>query len=515
MKKVHLLLINPKSPDTFWSFRWVSEQILPQKLSSGPPLGLASVAALTPEHWKITILDENIEPLDLSIQADIVGVGGMSNQFPRQTEILKLFRQRGAYVVAGGSHASLLPGEYQGVAHTVVAGEAEYTWPQFCKDFEDGTPSAHYQETGDVDMHDVPCPRFDLLKLDLYTVANVQFSRGCPFRCEFCDIIVMFGRRPRTKTLSQIEVELDALRRAGVRNVFFVDDNFIGHKPKAKELLQGLADYQSRHRYRFYFGSEASMNLASDHELLQLFREANFGWLFIGIESPSQAALVETKKLQNRGDLLAQVRTIHGYGIGIQAGFILGFDSDDRTIFRQQLEFIQSSGIIMAMAGLLHAIPRTPLWERLKKEGRLRLETLTSADNTGSSTNFEPMRMSYQELVDGYTELMLELYSDRAIHARICQKLTDLKRPITAFSVPLQHLPGLLWRFYTRAILAGGPQRIYYFLDCVRKAGLNYSRLEVVVDSWINALSIQHFAKRRFTVKDTSPSSLGFLRQNS
>ena len=496
-----LLLINPKSADTFWSFSWVFDKIWTQKSSNVAPLGLASVAALTPSNWEIAIVDENVEELDLDFEADVVGVAGMSNQFARQCELLHHFRAKGAHVVAGGSHASLMPENYAEIAHTVVAGEAEYQWPQFCRDFEAGAWRALYHEKGDVDMVDVPCPRFDLLKLDRYVLATVQFSRGCPFRCEFCDIIVMFGRKPRTKSLAQIEGELDALRSHGVRNVFFVDDNFIGHKPRAKDLLQGLVNYQARHRYRFFFGSEASMNLAGDAQLMGLFREAGFGWLFLGIETPSEAALKETKKFQNVGDMLTAVKRIHSYGIHIQAGFILGFDSDDATIFADQFRFIQASGITIPMVGLLHAIPKTPLWDRLEKAGRLLLQPNTadnSTDNTGPSTNLEPLQMSYQELVDGYTTLMEQLFADRAIYERICNKLEALHQPITSFFVPVPHLPGLTWRFLVHGVLAGGPRRIYYFLRSLLRAGWSYPRLETLLDGWINSLSIQDFVRRRF-----------------
>lgn len=255
---MRLLLINPRFPESFWTFKWAIDEILPRTRATNPPLGLATLAALCPADWDITIIDENVETVPLAPEADLIGVCGMGVQFARQAELLRFYRSRGYYVVAGGSYASLCPEQFEGVADAVVAGEAEHIWPQFCADFAAGAPQPLYRETGTVALTESPTPRFDLLKLDRYSMASLQFSRGCPYRCEFCDIIVMFGRRPRVKSLEQVGRELDALRAQGVRRVFFVDDNLIGNRPQAKALLGFLAEYQSRHDYRFSFGTEAS-----------------------------------------------------------------------------------------------------------------------------------------------------------------------------------------------------------------------------------------------------------------
>jgi predicted transcriptional regulator len=257
---MRLLLINPRFAESFWSFRFAVRDIVPGKRTLNPPLGLATLAALCPAHWEVSIVDENVESVPLDPQADIVGVCGMGAQFARQRELLAYYRARGYFVVAGGSYASLCPEQYTTLAHTTIAGEAEYIWPAFCRDFEAGSQQALYRETGTVDLADSPTPRFDLLKLHLYNTASLQFSRGCPYLCEFCDIIVMFGRRPRVKNVEQIGRELDALRAQGARQVFFVDDNLIGNRTQAKALLRFLADYQNRHDYRFGFGTEASLN---------------------------------------------------------------------------------------------------------------------------------------------------------------------------------------------------------------------------------------------------------------
>jgi radical SAM superfamily enzyme YgiQ (UPF0313 family) len=303
---MRLLLINPRFPESFWSFQWAVERVLPRRIRSiYPPLGLATLAALCPPDWEVTIVDENVEDLPDAPRVDIVGIGGMGVQFQRQRELLALYRARGYLVVAGGSYASLCPELYGALADTVIAGEAEYVWSTFCRDVSSGRARPLYRETGTVDLADSPVPRFDLLRFERYHAATLQFSRGCPFLCEFCDIIVTFGRKPRTKSPAQIGRELDRLRACGVTNVFFVDDNLIGHKPAAKALLRFLAAYQASCNGRF-LGTEVSLNVSGDDELLRLLRAATFGWLFIGIESPNEASLVETKKLQNtRQDMLA------------------------------------------------------------------------------------------------------------------------------------------------------------------------------------------------------------------
>ena len=317
---MRLLLINPKSPESFWNFRWAVDEVLSGKRAVNPPLGLATLAALTPSHWQVSIVDENVETLPLAPEADIIGIGGMGVQFPRQRELIEFYRRQGHFVVAGGSFASLCPERYEGLADAVISGEAEHIWPRFCADFEAGVTRPLYREEGVIALEDSPVPRFDLLRLDRYTTATLQFSRGCPFLCEFCDIIVMFGRKPRQKSTEQIGLELDALRALGVRKIFFVDDNLIGNRAVAKRLLRFLIEYQRRHDYTFSFGTETSLNLAEDQDLMQLMHAAGFRWTFIGIESPDEESLREMRKVQNmRTDVLAAVHRIHRHGIEVLA----------------------------------------------------------------------------------------------------------------------------------------------------------------------------------------------------
>jgi radical SAM superfamily enzyme YgiQ (UPF0313 family) len=461
---MRLLLINPRFPESFWSFRWAVEEVLPRLRTVNPPLGLATLAALCPPHWQVTIIDENIEPVPLEPAVDLIGVCGMGVQFPRQKELLEYYRGRGHFVVAGGSYGSLCPEEYEALADAVVAGEAEYVWKQFCADFERGEPKPLYHETGTVDLADSPVPRFDLLKLERYSNTTLQFSRGCPFRCEFCDIIVMFGRKPRTKSVEQIGAELDVLRAMGVRRVFFVDDNLIGHRPLCKALLRYLREYQDRHQYAFSFGTEASLNLAQDKELLKLFREANFSWVFIGIESPDPASLKETLKTQNlHEDILTSVRRIYENGIDVLAGFIIGFDNDTLATFELQYQFITDAGIQSAMIGLLTALPKTPLYERIEKEGRL-IPDPGLNENTRAATNIVPKNMSYGAMVAAYQELYRRLLSDREIALRIRNKVRYLQAPIYTSGYSIRDRIGILWRLVTRGVLPGGPSRLWYFL---------------------------------------------------
>jgi radical SAM superfamily enzyme YgiQ (UPF0313 family) len=429
----------------------------------------------------VSIVDENVEPLPDAPRVDLVAIGGMGVQAPRQKALLRRYRDAGYRVVAGGSYASLCPEEYCGAADHVIAGEAEYIWPRFCADLERGAPEKLYRETGSVRLEDSPTPRFDLLKLERYATATIQLSRGCPFSCEFCDIIVMFGRRPRYKPVAAIERELDALRSLGARKVFFVDDNFIGNKAKAKETLRFLAAYQERHGRTLRFGTEASLNLADDPELLGLFRSAGFEWAFLGIETPDPETLRAAAKTQNTGrDMLAAVRRIYAAGVDILAGFIVGFDRDTPQSFELQRSFIERSGIMVAMVGLLTALPKTPLFERLKREGRL-VEGAAHGDNTG-------------ELSAGYRRLYAELLSDRAIATRIRNKLAHFG--------PLPHVrretfleaAAIVLRLLWRGIVPGGPARAWHFL---RSLPLTRPRLlSLAINDWIAALAMRRYAER-------------------
>ena len=491
---MRLLLINPATPESFWSFRWALERILDGKRALNPPLGLATLAALCPPHWQVAIADENLAPLPERPQVDLIGIGGMGVQAPRQKELIARYRAAGYRVVAGGSYASLCPEEYTGLADHVVAGESEYIWPRFCADFERGAAQALYRETGNVRLEDSPVPRFDLLDLTHYATASLQLSRGCPFNCDFCDIIVMFGRKPRYKAPEAIGRELDALRRLGVRKVFFVDDNFIGNKARAKETLRFLAAYQERHGRDMRFGTEVSLNLADDPELLQLFRQAGFEWAFVGLETPDPQTLREAAKPQNTaGDMLSAVRRIYAAGIDILAGFIVGFDRDTPDAFNTQRRFILDSGIIVAMVGLLTALPKTPLFERLKREGRID-EAAAHADNTHARTNIRPKNMTLEELGAGYVKLYRELLADSAIARRIRNKLAYFGNLPRVRRETFGEGSAILWRLLTRGIARGGPIRAWHFARSLPLARPGLWSL--AVNDWIAALAMRDYVER-------------------
>jgi radical SAM superfamily enzyme YgiQ (UPF0313 family) len=491
-----ILLINPRFPESFWSFRWAVDTMLKEKRAVNPPLGLATLAALSPPDWEIEIVDENIESVPLETDADIVGICGMGVQFARQSELLRYYRGKGRFVVAGGSYASLCPEKYARLADVVIAGEAEEIWPEFCADFVRGSWRALYQESGTVDLATSPVPRFDLLKLARYTNATLQFSRGCPYVCEFCDIIVMFGRKPRTKSIDQVGRELDALRRLGTQSVFFVDDNFIGDRRGARALLAFLGAYQKEHGYPFRFGTEVSLNVAGDKELLGLLRAANFQWVFIGIESPDEESLRETGKLQNlREDMLTSLRRIYEHGIEVFAGFIVGFDHDTEETFEKQYRFIMASGIQVAMVGLLTALPRTPLYARLAAERRL-IEDDAENDNTRLGTNVIPKRMTYDAMVQRYYELYVRLCSHRGIADRIVAKLRQMRAPLSLKRDGVRGQLGIAFKFLTRGILKGELRRSYHVLRTLGRA--TPRQVPMVLSEWILGLAMRDYVVRKF-----------------
>lgn len=375
---------------------------------------LAHLAGLIPRH-EVYLLDENVEKIDFELLGnfDIVGVTGMIVQKDRMREILRALRTRGIFAVVGGAYASVNEAYFDGLCDVLFSGEADETWPEFVESFAAG--KAHkilYKQQSPTDMTRLPKPRSDLLKVDRYASGSLQFSRGCPFQCEFCDIIVTYGRRPRTKRPEQVVEELDDMRKAGFFSCFIVDDNFIGNKKAAKELLRLIIPWQQKHGYPLRLTTEASINLADDAELLDLLYRANFRSVFIGIETPRVASLRETKKFQNTlGDCLdAKLARIQNAGLDISAGFIVGFDNDDRSIFEDQFRFIQDNGILLAMVGMLTAVPKTPLFERLEKEDRLCLNNV--------NCNIVPKQMTPAELQEGYWNLLKRLYAPQAFFDR-------------------------------------------------------------------------------------------------
>lgn len=381
-----------------------------------PNLSLPTVAGLTPGHHQVVLCDENVEPVDFETDADIVGLTGYVVHQRRILDLARAFRRRGKLVVVGGPFATLCPEELRGRVDVLFVGEAEYTWPRFLRDHQAGRAQAEYRQDEKPSMLDSPLPRFDLLRVSRYRSMTIQFARGCPYNCEFCDIIVMYGRRPRTKSVAQMLAEVEAIHRLGVPNIFVVDDNFIGNKKEAKELLRALSEWQQARGYPIEFMTETSLNVAQDDELLDLLKRAHFSTIFVGIESPRKASLAESNKTQNlREDIVAAVHRVQAAGIEVMAGMIVGFDNDDPSIFEEQFRFIQQARIPISMTGMLNAMPRTPLHARLKIAGRLVAE---SVGDQFVFTNIVPAGMSRRELYEGYRTLLRRLYGYRNYRRR-------------------------------------------------------------------------------------------------
>jgi radical SAM superfamily enzyme YgiQ (UPF0313 family) len=410
------LLVYPEFPDTYWSFRHALS--FEGKRSSYPPLGLLTVSAMLPDAWERRLVDMNIQPLKQSDikWADMVFASAMIVQKDSLRRVVELCKAEGKRVVIGGPYATS-GAKHLPQADHIFLGEAETTLPEFIRDLERGVPERIYQAAERPALSAAPIPDYHLADLRLYSAMPVQYSRGCPFQCEFCDIIEIYGRVPRTKSNEQMLAELDALLRVGWRGtVFIVDDNFIGNKRNVKRLLPVLADWSERHGSPFSFITEASVNLAEDDELLDGMRRAQFRRVFLGIETPVEASLKEAQKGQNtRRDLLDSVRKIQSYGMEVMAGFIVGFDNDPDDIFERQIEFIRESAIPLAMVGLLTALPDTQLWRRLDREGRLLLES--TGNNTDCSLNFIP-KMDATRLIEGYKSIMRAIYSPGEYYQR-------------------------------------------------------------------------------------------------
>ncbi|MGI8467126.1 MAG: B12-binding domain-containing radical SAM protein [Pyrinomonadaceae bacterium] len=410
-----VLFIYPEFPDTYWSFRHALA--FEGKRSAFPPLGLLTISAMLPENWEKRLVDMNIEPLaetDLD-WADIVFLSAMLVQKDSLLDVIKKCKGRGKRVVVGGPFVSTAREDL--AADHIFIGEAEHTLPEFLRDFELGIPQKIYRVAEKPDLTATPVPDFKLAKLDRYSAMSVQYSRGCPFQCEFCDIIEIYGRVPRTKSNVRMLAELDALYAAGWRGmVFIVDDNFIGNKRNVRKFLPELVEWSKRSGFPFSFITEASVNLAEDDRLLEMMREAGFRRVFLGIETPVEESLKEANKGQNtRRDLLESVRKIQSYGMEVMAGFIVGFDNDPEDIFERQIQFIRESAIPLAMVGLLTALPDTQLWRRLEKEGRLLQES--SGNNTDCSLNFIP-KMDAPRLIEGYKQILRTIYGSREYYER-------------------------------------------------------------------------------------------------
>jgi radical SAM superfamily enzyme YgiQ (UPF0313 family) len=440
-----IVIVNPRFDISFWGLEHCVQ--LFGKRANLPVACLGLLAALVPDHHQVTLIDENVEDIDFDRlgRADLICLTGMSIQGRRLIEILEEVKARGVITAVGGPMATVEPEALEDLADVIFLGEADETWPQFLREWERGEHKSRYEQAEKTDVTRLPLPRIDLLKMDRYMFGSLQISRGCPFTCEFCDIIVTFGRRPRLKASEQVLAELEAFRQAGMKIVFVVDDNLIGNKKAIKPVLRDIIRWQQERAYPLTLFTEASLDLAEDDELMELMGLANFQNVFIGIETPNEESLRETKKLQNvrpnAGTLLERVHRVQEHGIDVWCGMIVGFDHDDPSIFGVMPKFLADARISAALIGMLHAIPTTPLYDRLKIAGRLNEDE--TSDRYG--TNVVPLGMSQEELRDGFVRVMSECYTTDAYFQRLDGQFLDDNFKFTLHQLPYWSSHRLAW----------------------------------------------------------------------
>ncbi|MEN8243819.1 MAG: B12-binding domain-containing radical SAM protein [Thermodesulfobacteriota bacterium] len=509
----NILLIYPEVPqNTYWSFQYALKFI--GKKSAMPPLSLITVAAYFPEKYRLRLVDLNIEPLrdEDILWADQAYVSAMIVQKDSFEKVVAACNRLQKTVIAGGPYPTTGHPDIKGVDHFVL-GEVENTLPDFIAAMEEGKAARVYPSGDKPALTETRVPRFDLLNMQAYSSMSMQYSRGCPFKCEFCDIWNVYGNRPRLKSPAGVTAELDALYVLGWRGpVFIVDDNFIGNKKAVKnDLLPVLSEWQQSHGFPFRFFTEASINMADDAVLLKGMRDVGFDEVFIGIETPSREGLKETGKKQNlKSDMVAAVRTIQSYGMEVMAGFIVGFDSDTADIFDRQIAFIQKTGIPQAMVGLLTALPGTQLYKRLASEGRL----LHAADGNNThcnAINFTP-RMDLAQLRNGYNRILATIYDKRLKnYFRRCSRMLDNMGRVTQFGrdVHMWELGVLVKSMLRQAIAPYGYQYIRFllrnlahnprvFTEAVKLAIIGH-HFNVITREMIKADSVASYLDEKYT----------------
>jgi radical SAM superfamily enzyme YgiQ (UPF0313 family) len=433
--KIHL--INPAMPLSFLSNEYGAPMVL--RKYSTPPLGLLTAAGMIPSHHRVTLCDENTSQIDWNVDCDVVGITGMHLQEPRIREIAARFRARGKVVVVGGPSVMSLPEKYRDVADIRIVGEAEAIWPQCLADLERGSYLNEYVAVETVELSTSPIPRFDLISPKDYLSVSLQTTRGCPFRCEFCDIITLYGRKVRVKPVDQVLREVQRVLDLGWDRMVFVDDNMIGDPRYATELMQALADLRRRAPKPFYFTTQVTINLAQNTRMMELLYEAGGRSVFIGIETPRTSSLQETLKFQNvRRDLLGEVERIQRHGIAVYSGLIVGFDHDDLDIFKEQIAFITDAKIPIPLPSILGALPGTPLYKRMEDEGRLIPDKEFQAN--AYFTNIIPKSMTTDELERGYREMVFALYDPVRFADRVIgeiARLDDAEGQVSNYRMPI------------------------------------------------------------------------------
>lgn len=469
---MNILMVYPEYPDTFWSFKHALKYI--GRKAFFPPLGLLTIASMLPEIWERKLVDLNVTRLkDKDIRwADYVFISAMLIQRKSAEGVIARCNALGTKVVAGGPLFTARPEDFPQVDHLVL-GEGEASFPAFLKDAGEGIPARVYTHERRPKMCESPVPQWELIRTKDYACMAIQYSRGCPFNCEFCDIITLNGRVPRTKSAQQLTEELKSIHDQGWRGpIFIVDDNFIGNKRKVKEVLREVARWNNENGRPFSFTTEASLNLGEDEELMQLMARAGFTKVFIGLETPEEASLLECSKYQNtHKDPITLVKTIQHHGLEVMGGFIIGFDHDSPSIFESQIRFIQNLGVVTAMVGLLNALPGSRLYSRLQREGRLLKDS--TGNNLDFTINFIP-KMDSTQLVEGYKQVLQNIYSSRTYYERIYRFLEEYQPAATQKG---KILVRDVWAFVRSLFTIGVLSRCrFYYWKLIAKSLVKYPR---------------------------------------
>jgi radical SAM superfamily enzyme YgiQ (UPF0313 family) len=500
-------LVNPKLPLSFAGNEYAAPMVF--KKYSTPPLGLMTVAGMIPAGHQVSFCDENVRPVDYDVDCDVVGLTGMHLQGPGIRTIATEFRRRGKTIVVGGPSCMAVPERYRDVADVLMVGEAEQIWPECIADLERGTVKDTYKPADTVDLRTSPIPRFDLVSPRDYLSISLQTTRGCPFKCEFCDIITLYGRKVRTKPVTQVVQEVQRVVELGWDRLFFVDDNFIGDPKYTAELMEALIALQRTSRKPFYFSTQATINVAHNQQLLKQLYDGGCRSMFIGIETPRTSSLQETHKFQNvRKNTLAEIERIQAHGMAVYSGLIVGFDHDDDAIFDEQVEFINAAKIPLPLPSMLGALPATPLYERMRAEGRL----IPEHEFQGNSyfTNIVPKQFTMDGLERGYKYMVRALYSPENYSGRVLGEIENLsKSPGGASNYSfLVLLAGYLWVLGWYVI---DPNRTYLLKTFFKIAPRVLLKYPKVADAGLQRLvmyrHVRHFVnmvERRESTRSTT-----------